>query len=94
MRSRPHAWDDERRVRRWIGAVLCLAMLGISVLVVPRLGARSPIAIVTVCVLGVLIMKLVERRVRRWFDRWAEREAARTRLPGRRPERTLRTRGH
>ncbi len=76
MPSRHHAWDA-RRVRRWIGAVICLVTLGIAALVIPRVLPRSPVAIVALCVLAVLTMKLVERWVRRWFDRWAEREAAR-----------------
>jgi len=58
--------------------------LAIVVLVVPRLAPRSPIAIVVLCVLAVLTMKLVEHRIRQWFDRWAKREAARTTPPDRR----------
>ncbi len=71
MPSRHHAWDA-MRVRRWIGAVLCVATLGIAALVIPRLAPRSPIAIVLLCVLAVLSMKLVEHRVRKWFDRWRD----------------------
>ena len=81
MRSRQYAWDA-RRVRRWIGAVVCVVAVGIIALVVPRLAPRSPIAIVLLCALAVLTMKLVEHHVRRWFQRWAEREAARNRPPG------------
>ena len=69
------------QLRRWIGGVICLAVLGIVVLVVPRLAFRSPIAIVLLCTLGVLTMKLVEYRVRQWFNRWGDRPAERTRPP-------------
>jgi len=58
----------DKNLRRWIEAVLCLAMLGIAALAIPRLSSRSPIAIVLLCVLAVLTMKLVERRVRQWFN--------------------------
>jgi hypothetical protein len=76
----PGAWimpsrqcaGDARRVRRWIGAVVCLATLGIAALVIPRLAPRSPIAIVLLCALAVLTMRLVEHRVRQWFDRWRD----------------------
>jgi peptidoglycan/LPS O-acetylase OafA/YrhL len=80
MRSRQRAWDS-RRVRRWIGAVVCLVAVGIATQVIPRLAPRSPIAIVVLCALAVLTMKLVERRVRQWFDRWVQRQAARTTPP-------------
>ncbi|MFI5339421.1 MAG: hypothetical protein ACHQ7N_06255 [Candidatus Methylomirabilales bacterium] len=80
MRSRQCAWDA-RRVRRWIGMVMCLATLGVAALVIPRLAPRSPMAIVLLCALAVLTMKLVEHRVRRWFDRWADRQAARATPP-------------
>jgi membrane protein implicated in regulation of membrane protease activity len=68
----------ERNLRRWIGAVVCLAVLGFAALVIPRLAPRSPIAIVALCALAVLTMKLVERRVRQWFNYWAARQASRT----------------
>ena len=80
MRNRRPA-QDARRVRRWIGAVVCVVAVGIIALVVPRLAPRSPMAIVLLCALAVLTMKLVEHRVRQWFRRWAERQAARTRPP-------------
>jgi len=80
MRNRRPA-QDARRVRRWIGAVVCVVAVGIIALVAPRLTPRSPIAIVVLCALAVLTMKLVERRVHQWFRRWAERQAARTRPP-------------
>jgi peptidoglycan/LPS O-acetylase OafA/YrhL len=80
MLSRQSGWDA-RRVRRWIGAVVCVVAVGIIALVAPRLTPRSPIAIVVLCALAVLTMKLVERRVRQWFERWAGRQAARTRPP-------------
>ena len=72
-------------MRRWIGAVVCLAALGIAALVIPRLAPRSPIAIVVLCILAVLTMKLVELRVRQWFERWADRQASRTTPPEGRP---------
>lgn len=84
MRNRQAA-QDARRVRRWIGAVVCAAAVGIIALVAPRLAPRSPVAIVVLCALAVLTVKLVERRVHQWFRRWAEREAARTMRPRGRP---------
>lgn len=80
MQSRPPA-GNAGRARRWVGVVVYLAALGIVAMVVPRLGSRSPVAIALLCVLAVLTMKLVERRVHQWFRRWAERQAARTRPP-------------
>ncbi len=65
--------SDARWLRRLVGVAACLAVLVLVILGIPRLGARSPIAIVALCVLAVLTMKLVEHRVRRWFDRWAAR---------------------
>jgi peptidoglycan/LPS O-acetylase OafA/YrhL len=80
MRSRQFAWDP-RRVRRWIATVVCLGSLATVALVIPRFAPRSPVAIVLLCALAVLTMKLVEHRVRRWFDRWAARQGPRTRSP-------------
>ena len=77
MQSKPLA-RNAARLRRWIGAGVCLAGLAVVVLVVPRLSPRSPLAIVVLCALAILTMKLVERRVRQWFTRWAERQASRT----------------
>jgi len=68
---------ENRRLRRWIGVLAFFLAVAAAVWVVPRLGVRSPIAVVIVPVLAVLTMKLVERRVRQWFRRWADREAAR-----------------
>jgi hypothetical protein len=65
-------------LRRWIGVAVFLTALGIAVLVIPRLGARSPLVIVFLCVVAVLTMKLVERQVHRWFQVWAKRQARRT----------------
>ena len=70
-----HRPPDARGVRRWIGAAVCVAGLGIVVLVVPRFLPRSPLVILLVCALAVLTMKIVEHRVRRWFDRWESRQA-------------------
>jgi cell division protein FtsW (lipid II flippase) len=75
MRNR-QAVKDARRVRRWIAALVCVVAVGIIALVVPRLAPRSPIAIVVLCALAILTVKLVEHRVRRWFDRWTNRQAA------------------
>ncbi len=69
MPSRPYA-GNARHARCWIGAIVCLATLGVAVLVIPRVASRSPIAIVLLCALVVLIMRFVEHRVRQWFDRW------------------------
>jgi peptidoglycan/LPS O-acetylase OafA/YrhL len=38
-------------------------------------------AIVLLCALAVLTMKLVERRVRQWFQRWEARQAAKVPPP-------------
>lgn len=84
MRNR-QAGQDARRVRRWVGALVCVVAVGIIALVVPRLAPRSPTAIVVLCALAVLTVKLVERRVHLWFRRWAEREASRTMRPRGRP---------
>jgi len=65
-----HRASRDQKLRRWIGAVVCLAMLGIAALAIPRLAPRSPIAIALLCALAVLTMKLVERRIRQWFKRW------------------------
>ena len=81
MPNRPQA-RVAGRARRWLGIVLYLTALGIVVMLIPRLGSRSPVAIVLLCVLAVLTLKLVERWVHQWFQRWAERQAARTGGPG------------
>jgi len=65
-------------LRRATGVVVCVILLGIILVLVPRLGPRSPVAIVALCALAVLTMKLVERRVRQWFNYWAARQASRT----------------
>lgn len=68
-----------RSQRRWIGVVVFFLALAAALWLVPRLGqtARSPIAIVVLCLGAVLTMKLVEHRVRQLFRRWAERQAGR-----------------
>jgi peptidoglycan/LPS O-acetylase OafA/YrhL len=76
MRNRQAA-QDARRVRRWIGVVVCVVAVGIIALVAPRVLPRSPLVILLVCALAVLTMKIVEHRVRRWFDRWESRQATR-----------------
>jgi hypothetical protein len=67
---------ESRSLRRWIAAATFFVAVGVAVWVVPRLGARSPITVVVLCVAAVLTMKLVERRVHQFFQRWAERQAA------------------
>jgi peptidoglycan/LPS O-acetylase OafA/YrhL len=66
-------------MRRRIGLALLLVIAGIGWVVIPRLGAaaRSPVAIVLLCGLALLVVKLVERQVHNWFRRWEERQAAR-----------------
>ena len=70
---------DDRGLRRWVGVVIFFLVAIALVWVASRLGSRSPLAFVILPALGILTMKLVERRVARWFRRWAEREAARVR---------------
>lgn len=65
-------------LRRATGVVVCVVLLGVILVLVPRLSPRSPVAIVVLCALAVLTMKLVERRVRQWFNYWAARQASRT----------------
>ncbi len=75
-------WDT-RRVRRWVGLAVLLVIVGIAWTVIPRLGAgaRSPVAIVLLCGVAVVTMKLVEQQVHWWFRRWAEKQAAKTPPP-------------
>ena len=68
---------DSNSQRRWIGVAVFFLTLGIVLWLVPRLSPRSPIAVVVLCVVAVLTMKLVERRIRQLIRRWAERQAAR-----------------
>lgn len=68
---------DDRGLRRCVGVVIFFLVAIALVWAVSRLGSRSPLAFVILPALGILTMKLVERRVARWFRRWAEREAAR-----------------
>ena len=65
-------------LRRATAVVVCVVLLGIILVLVPRLGPRSPVTIVVLCALAVLTMKLVERRVREWFNCWAARQASRS----------------
>jgi hypothetical protein len=74
--------DDRRApdggtLRRWIDVAVFLLALAAAVWLIPRISPRSPIAILVLCVVAVLTMKLVERRIRQLFRRWAERQAAR-----------------
>lgn len=86
MQTRPLT-REAARLRRWIGVAVLLIAVGIAWVVIPRLGsgARSPVAIVLVCGVAVLVMKLVERQVHQWFRRWAERQATRTGGRGAKP---------
>ncbi len=68
---------DGASLRRWIDVAVFLLALAVAVWLVPRLSPRSPLAIVALCVVAILTMKLVERRIRQLFRRWAERQAAR-----------------
>ena len=74
---------DNHRLRRLVGLVIFFLMAIVLIWVASRLGGRSPLAFVILPALGILTMKLVERRVARWFRRWAEREAARAPRPKR-----------
>lgn len=58
---------DHRRVRRWIGWAVFVVALVLAGWILPRLLPRSPVTVLILCVLAVLVMKLVERRVRLWF---------------------------
>jgi len=81
------SWTDQRGkwLRRAIGAVVCVVVLGIILVLISRLAPRSPLTIVVLCVVAVLTMKLAERQVRQWLDRWAKRQVIQTgrrKLPG------------
>jgi hypothetical protein len=56
--------------------------MGLLLVVISRVAPRSPIVILLSCILGVLAMKLVERRLKRWRQQWDEHEAARNRSTG------------
>ncbi len=65
--------DSRHGSRRWIGALVCALLIGLIGLAVSRLTPRSPAAILILCVLAVLTMKVVEHRVHQWFRRWERR---------------------
>jgi peptidoglycan/LPS O-acetylase OafA/YrhL len=69
-------------LRRAVGAVVLVATAGLLLVVISRVAPRSPAVMLVAIVLGILAMKLVERRFRRWAQRWEEQEAARKRPPG------------
>jgi F0F1-type ATP synthase assembly protein I len=71
--------NDVRTLRRWIGLGIFLLVIAVAGWIVPRLGARSPLLFIVLPVLGILTMKLVERRVSQWFRRWAAKQAVRSR---------------
>ncbi len=69
--------EGQRRQRRWIAGAVVIFLVAAASYVVPRLGTRSPLAIVIVCAMAILVMKLVEHRVHRWFRRWEQWSANR-----------------
>ena len=69
--------DRPSWLRRLVGLAMFFLVAIVLIWVASRLGGRSPLAFVILPALGILAMKLVERRVARWFRRWAEREAER-----------------
>ena len=69
-------------LRRGVGGVVLVAIMGLLLVVISRVAPRSPVVILAACILGVLAMKLVERRLKRWRQRWDEQEAARNRPAG------------
>ncbi|HSB79765.1 MAG TPA: hypothetical protein VLM91_13365 [Candidatus Methylomirabilis sp.] len=81
MPSRPRL-SPGAVLRRGVGAVVLVAVAGIFLVVINRAAPRSPLVILAACVLGVLAMKLVERRLKRWRQRWDAQEAARKRAAG------------
>ncbi len=70
--------EGQRRQRRWIAGIVVILLGAAASYVLPRLGTRSPVAILLVCAMAILVMKLVERRVHRWFRRWEQWSANRT----------------
>jgi hypothetical protein len=46
------------------------AILVVGVWILPRFLPRSPLTIVAACVLAVVAMKLVERRLYQWLRRF------------------------
>ncbi len=69
-------------LRRGLIPVVVFPIIAALAWGVTRLAPRSPVVILTVCVLAIVAMKLVEHRVRRWFRRWEEMD--RRRREGRR----------
>lgn len=84
MPSRPRT-SPGTFLRRGVGAVVLLTTTGLLLVLISRVAPRSPVAMLVACVLGILAMKLVERRMKRWRQRWDEQEAARTRSPKSQP---------
>jgi hypothetical protein len=66
----------DRRLRRWLGWVIFGAALAVAGWILPRVLPRSPVTILILCVVAVVTMKLVERRIRAWFRRLEARRAA------------------
>jgi hypothetical protein len=73
--------SDDRRLRRWTGWAVLVALLMLASWILPRVLPRSPMTIVVACVLAVATMKLTERRIRQWIRRSAERNRPGSRRP-------------
>lgn len=67
---------DDHRVRRYLGWVILTAAMAVAGWLLHQILPRSPVAILVLCVLAVLVMKLVELKVRVWFQRLEARRAA------------------
>jgi ABC-type Fe3+-siderophore transport system permease subunit len=72
----------ERRLRRLIGSVVFGGILVVGVWILPRFLPRSPLTIVAACVLAVVAMKLVERRLYQWLRRFRGQDVSGARRPG------------
>jgi hypothetical protein len=72
---------DERRLRRWIGWAVLVAVLTLAGWLLPRLLPRSPVTILFVCGLAVVTMKLAEHRIRQWVRRFEARDLSGPRHP-------------
>ncbi len=69
-------------LRRGLVPVVVFPIVAALLWGVARLAPRSPVVILVVCVLGVVAMKLIERRVQRWFRRWEEMDRRREERSG------------
>jgi hypothetical protein len=73
--------SDDRRLRRWTGWAVLVALLLLASWILPRLLPRSPMTLLVACVLAVATMKLAERRIRQWLRRYEERNRPGPRRP-------------